>query len=279
MSATHNEAVTRTVDVGGTPFAYREVGAATGTPLVLLHHFTAVLDDWDPAVVDGLAAARRVILVDLRGVGASGGTAPDSVEAMAADAVAFVEALGLATVDLLGYSLGGMVAQEVVQRRPDLVRRIVLAGTSPAGDAGPADTFAVLQDAMQNATAEGKHPKHFLFFSPTAVSQAAGDAFLGRLDQRTQDRDTAVTNETIGAQVTALAKWERSSSSAGLAGVRQPVLVVNGDDDTMIPTISSFNLARQLPNAELSIYPGSGHGALFQHHDLFVQQVLDFLRA
>ena len=279
MSATHNEAVTRTVDVGGTPFAYREVGAATGTPLVLLHHFTAVLDDWDPAVVDGLAAARRVILVDLRGVGASGGTTPDSVEAMAADAVAFVEALGLATVDLLGYSLGGMVAQEVVQRRPDLVRRIVLAGTSPAGDAGPADTFAVLQDAMQNATAEGKHPKHFLFFSPTAVSQAAGDAFLGRLDQRTQDRDTAVTNETIGAQVTALAKWEGSSSSSGLAGVRQPVLVVNGDDDTMIPTISSFNLARQLPNAELSIYPGSGHGALFQHHDLFVQQVLDFLRA
>ena len=279
MSATHNEAITRTVDVGGTLFAYREVGAATGTPLVLLHHFTAVLDDWDPAVVDGLAAARRVILVDLRGVGASGGTAPDSVEAMAADAVAFVEALGLATVDLLGYSLGGMVAQEVVQRRPDLVRRIVLAGTSPAGDAGPADTFAVLQDAMQNATAEGKHPKHFLFFSPTAVSQAAGDAFLGRLDQRTQDRDTAVTNETIGAQVTALAKWEGSSSSSGLAGVRQPVLVVNGDDDTMIPTISSFNLARQLPNAELSIYPGSGHGALFQHHDLFVQQVLDFLRA
>jgi pimeloyl-ACP methyl ester carboxylesterase len=278
MSATHNEAVTRTVDVGGTPFAYREVGAATGTPLVLLHHFTAVLDDWDPAVVDGLAAERRVILVDLRGVGASGGTAPDSVEAMAADAVAFVEALGLATVDLLGYSLGGMVAQEVVQRRPDLVRRIVLAGTSPAGDAGPADTFAVLQNAMQNATAEGKHPKHFLFFSPTATSQAAGDAFLARLDQRTQDRDTAATNEAIGAQVTALAKWERSSSSVGLAAVRQPVLVVNGDDDTMIPTISSFNLARQLPNAELSIYPGSGHGALFQHHDLFVQQVLDFLR-
>jgi pimeloyl-ACP methyl ester carboxylesterase len=278
MSATHNEAVTRTVDVGGTPFAYREVGAATGTPLVLLHHFTAVLDDWDPAVVDGLAAARRVILVDLRGVGASGGTTPDSVEAMAADAVAFVEALGLATVDLLGYSLGGMVAQEFVRQRPGLVRRIVLAGTSPAGDAGPANTFTLLQDAIGNATAEGKHPKHFLFFSPTATSQAAGDAFLARLDQRTQDRDTAVTDETVGAQVTALAKWEHSSSTAGLAGVRQPVLVVNGDDDTMIPTISSFNLAHKLPNAELSIYPGSGHGALFQHHDLFVQQVLDFLR-
>lgn len=280
MSATptHNEAVTRTVDVDGTPFAYREVGAATGTPLVLLHHFTAVLDDWDPAVVDGLAAAHRVILVDLRGVGASGGTTPDSVEAMAADAVAFLDALGLTTVDLLGFSLGGMVAQEIVQRRPDLVRRVVLAGTSPAGDAGPANTFTVLQNAIQNATAEGKHPKHFLFFSPTATSQAAADAFLGRLAQRTQDRDTEVTDETIGAQVTALAKWEKSSSSAGLADVRQPVLVVNGDDDTMIPTISSFHLAHQLPDAELSIYPDSGHGALFQHHDLFVQQVLGFLR-
>lgn len=277
MSTTHNEAVTRTVDVGGTPFAYREVGATTGTPLVLLHHFTAMLDDWDPAVVDGLAAARRVVLVDLRGVGASGGSTPDSVEAMAADAIAFIEALGLTTVDLLGFSLGGMVAQEIVQRRPDLVRRVVLAGTSPAGDAGPADTFTILQNAIQIATAEGKHPKHFLFFSPTAASQAAADAFLGRLDERTLDHDTAVTNETIGAQVTALAKWEQSSSSAGLAGVLQPVLVVNGDDDTMIPTISSFNLADQLPNSELSVYPDSGHGALFQHHELFVGQVLDFL--
>jgi pimeloyl-ACP methyl ester carboxylesterase len=278
MSATHNEAVTMTVDVGSTPFAYREVGATTGTPLVLLHHFTAMLDDWDPAVVDGLAAERRVILVDLRGVGASGGTTPDSVEAMAADAIAFVEALGLTKVDLLGFSLGGMVAQEVVQRRPDLVRRIVLAGTSPAGDAGPADTFTILQNAMRIAGAEGKHPKHFLFFSPTAASQAAADAFLGRLDGRTRDRDTAVTDETIGAQVTALAKWEQSSSGAGLAHVLHPVLVVNGDDDTMIPTVSSFNLADQLPDAELSIYPDSGHGALFQHHELFVRQVLDFLR-
>ena len=277
-TVTHNEAVTRTVDVGGTPFAYREVGPTTGTPLVLLHHFTGVLDDWDPAVVDGLAAAHRLVLVDLRGVGASGGTTPDSVEAMAADAISFIQALGLPAVDLLGFSLGGMVAQEIVQRRPDLVRRIVLAGTSPAGDAGPADTLTVLRNAMEIAGAEGKHPKHFLFFSPTAASQAAADAFLGRLDQRTQDRDTAVTDKTIGAQVTALAKWERDSSSAGLAHVHQPVLVVNGDDDTMIPTISSFNLADQLPDAELSIYPDSGHGALFQHHELFVRQVLDFLR-
>jgi len=278
MSVRHNEAVTRTVDVDGTAFSYREVGPTTGVPLVLLHHFTAVLDDWDPAVVDGLGAERRVILFDQRGVGASGGSTPDSVEAMAADAVAFVRALGLERIDLLGFSLGGMVAQVIAQGHPDLVRRIILAGTSPAGDAGPANAFPVLQEAIRKATAEGKHPKHFLFFSPTASSQAAADAFLARLNERIADRDPAATNEAIGAQVTALAKWEQSSSPAGLADVHRPVLVVNGDDDTMIPTISSFNLARLLPDVQLSIYPNAGHGALFQHHDLFVQQALDFLR-
>jgi pimeloyl-ACP methyl ester carboxylesterase len=277
MSATSKQAVTKTVDVEGTPFAYREVGPAAGVPVVFLHHFTAVLDDWDPAVVDGVATERRVILVDLRGVGGSGGTTPDSIEAMAADAVAFLEALGLSTVDLLGFSLGGAVAQVIVEQRPDLVRRVILAGTAPAGDQGPAATGAVLQAAMEKAGAQGKHPKHFLFFSPTANSQAAADAFLARLDERTADRDAPATNETIGAQLTALAKWEQSSSPAGLANVDKPVLVVNGDDDTMMPTISSFHLAQLLPDAELSIYPDSGHGGIFQYHDLFVAQTLEFL--
>jgi pimeloyl-ACP methyl ester carboxylesterase len=278
MSSTSKEAVTRTVEVEGTAFAYREVGPATGVPVVFLHHFTAVLDDWDPAVVDGIAAERRVILVDLRGVGGSGGSTPDSVEAMASDAIAFLQALGLSEVDLLGYSLGGAVAQVIVQQRPDLVRRVILAGTAPAGDQGPAATGAVLQAALEKAGAQGKHPKHFLFFSPTATSQAAAVAFLARLDERTADRDTPVTNETIGAQLTALAKWEQGTSPAALTTVDKPVLVVNGDDDTMLPTISSFHLAQLLPDAQLSIYPDSGHGGIFQHHDLFVAQALDFLR-
>jgi pimeloyl-ACP methyl ester carboxylesterase len=171
-----------------------------------------------------------------------------------------------------------MVAQEVVQRRPDLVRRVILAGTAPAGDPGPAGTGAVLQAALDKASTQGKHPKHFLFFSPTASSQAAADAFLARLDERAEDRDAPVSNETIGVQLTALAKWEQGSSPAGLTNVDKPVLVVNGDDDTMLPTISSFHLAQLLPDAQLSIYPDSGHGGIFQHHDLFVTQALDFLR-
>ncbi|MFD4639839.1 alpha/beta fold hydrolase [Lentzea sp. NPDC058436] len=277
MSA--NTAVTRTVDVDGTPFAYREIGLAEGVPLVLLQHFTAVLDDWDPAVVDGLAERHRVVLVDLRGVGGSGGTTPDTMEAMATDLAAFVRALGFGQVDLLGVSMGGMIAQALAQQEPGLVRRMVLAGTSPAGDAGPANAMALLQGALHESAAVGKHPKHVLFFSPTATSQGAADAFLARLNERTQDRDAEVTNETIGAQATALANWELKSSPDGLATVSQPVLVVNGDNDVMTPTISSFNLAQHLPNARLSIYPDSGHGALFQHHELFVRQTLEFLSA
>jgi pimeloyl-ACP methyl ester carboxylesterase len=278
MSATSNQAVTKTVEVDGTPFVYREVGPTTGIPLVFLHHFTAVLDDWDPAVVDGIAAERRVILLDLRGVGGSGGSTPHSIEAMSGDAIAFLEALGLSTVDLLGFSLGGMVAQVIIQQRPELVRRVILAGTAAAGDEGPASTGAILQAALEKAGPQGKHPKNFLFFSPTATSQAAADAFLARLDERTEDRDVPVSDETIGAQLTALAKWEQGASPAGLTNVDTPVLVVNGDDDTMLPTISSFHLAQLIPDAQLSIYPDSGHGGIFQHHNVFVAQALDFLR-
>lgn len=274
----YNEAVSKSADVGGIPFVYRESGPTTGVPLLFLNHITAVLDDWDPAVVDGFAAERHVVLVDLRGVGGSGGATPESIEAMAADAVAFVEALGLGTVDLLGFSLGGMVAQEFVQQRPDLVRRVILAGTSPAGDEGVADWGAKLQAASARAAAEGKHPKHSLFFSPTAASQAAASAFLARLDARGENRDTPVSQETVGAQLAAAANWGKESSSAGLASVTRPVLVVNGDDDVMVPTVNSFHLARLLPDAKLAVYPDSGHGGIFQHHALFVKQGLEFLR-
>ncbi|MDX3074943.1 alpha/beta fold hydrolase [Streptomyces sp. NPDC088354] len=281
MSAvTATSAPTRTVDVAGTPFAYREVGTDEGVPLVLLHHVTAVLDDWDPAVVDGLATERRVILVDLRGVGRSGGTTPDTFEAMADDTVAFLDALGLEAVDLFGYSLGGIVAQVVAQQYPDRVRRIILAATAPAGAPGPAATGATVQAAIQKATEQGKHPKHFLFFEPSTAGQAAADAFLARLDQRTaDDRDTPISNEAIGAQLTALTTWEQNTSPAGLAAVKHPALVVNGDNDTMWPTASgTLRLAQLLPDAKLAVYPDSGHGGIFQYHEVFVRQALDFLR-
>ena len=271
---TINAVQTRTTEVNGCAFAYRETGPEGGVPVVFLHHLTAVLDDWDPAVVDAIAAERRVVLLDNRGVGRSEGETPDTIEAMADDVIAFLEAAGIGQADLLGLSMGGMVAQVVAHRRPELVRRLVLAGTTPAGDPGPSNGPALLHDAFAWAAKEGRHPKHYLFFRQTPDSQAAGDAFLARLDERTEDRDVPASEATIGAQLTALAKWELESKPVA---VPHPTLVVNGDDDVMVPTLSSFTLATLMPNAQLSIYPNSGHAAVFQYPELFSAQVLTFL--
>ena len=256
---------------------YREIGNKSGIPVVFLHHLTAVLEDWDPAIADGLAKGRPVIIFDNRGVGGSGGRTPDNVADMAKDAIAFIDALGLAKVDLFGFSLGGFIAQVVAQERPDLVRRIILAGTAPAGGEGIINVGAMLQDAIAKAGAENKHPKPLLFFRPSKDSQKAADAFLSRLSERKEDRDVAVTNEAIHAQVTAITKWGMAATGS-LGAIKQPVLVVNGDNDIMAPTINSVELARKLPNAELSIFPDAGHGAIFQYHDVFVDQALRFLQ-
>jgi pimeloyl-ACP methyl ester carboxylesterase len=277
MTTTFNAATTKTVSVNGTNFVYREIGDKSGVPVVFLHHLTAVLEDWDPAIADGLAKSHPVIAFDNRGVGGSEGKTPDTVADMAKDAVAFIDALGLAKVDLFGFSLGGFIAQVVAQERPDLVRRIILAGTAPAGGEGIVNAGAVLQDAIAKAGAENKHPKHLLFFRPSKDSQKAAAAFLSRLSERKEDRDAAVTNEAIHAQVTAITKWGMAATGS-LGAIKQPVLVVNGDNDIMALTINSVELARKLPNAELSIFPDAGHGAIFQYHDVFVDQALRFLQ-
>jgi pimeloyl-ACP methyl ester carboxylesterase len=278
MSITFQHAATRSVAVNGTEFVYRELGEKSGIPLVMLHHLTAVLDDWDPRVVDGLAAKHHVIAFDNRGVGASGGSTPNTVEAMAQDAVAFIGALGFSKVDLLGFSLGGFVSQVIAQQQPDLVRKIILAGTGPAGGEGILNIGAVLQNAFTKAEAAHKHPKQFLFFTQTRNGQAAAGEFLGRLKERTADLDTPVSNETVQAQIAAILAWGHGNATA-LGTVKHPVLVANGDDDVMVPTPNSFELARRLPNAELSIFPDAGHGGIFQYNAVFVQQALAFLQA
>jgi pimeloyl-ACP methyl ester carboxylesterase len=277
MSTTFENAATKSIDVDGTNFVYRELGKKGGIPVVFLHHLTAVLDDWDPRVADGLAAKHHVILFDNRGVGGSGGSTPGTVEEMARDAVAFIGALGFSKVDLLGFSLGGFVSQAIAQQRPGLVRKIILAGTGPAGGEGIGKVGAVLQDAFGKAGPANKHPKHFLFFTQTSNGQAAADDFLRRLKERTRDLDAPVSNETVQAQITAIHAWG-GGDAAKLATVRHPVLVVNGDDDVMVPSFNSFELARRLPNAELSIFPDAGHGGIFQYHAVFVEQALAFLQ-
>src|ERR1700686_5189447 len=207
MSMTFGNAPTKSADVNGTNFVFREIGKKGGIPLVLLHHLTAVLEDWDLRVVDGLAAKHHVIVFDNRGGGGSGGSTPKTVEEMARDAIGFIRALGFSKVDLLGFSLGGFVAQVIAQQQPDLVRRIILAGTGPAGGEGIAKVGAVLQDAFGKAGAANKHPKQFLFFTQTGNGQAAADDFLRRVKERTKDLDTPLSNETVQAQLAAIGAW------------------------------------------------------------------------
>ena len=280
MTTSSQTAATQFVDVDGTSFAYREFGDTSTTPLVFLQHLTGTLDDWDPAILDGLAATRHVVVFDNRGVGRSGGVTPDNVDAMARDAAAFIDAKGFGLVDLLGYSIGGFVAQRLAVLRPKLVRRLILAGTGAAGGEGISNVATVLTEAMQKGAAQGKHPKSFLFFSPTAASQKAGDAFLGRLATRKLDLDTPASNETVQAQVKAIIAWGLAATANEFdpGAIKQATLIVNGDNDTMVPTSNSIALFEKISDAQLSLYPDSGHGALFQHAPVFVEQAARFLQ-
>jgi pimeloyl-ACP methyl ester carboxylesterase len=274
--STYNQTATKIVKVNGLGFAYRELGTGSGVPLILLHHITAGLDDWDPSILDGIAANHRVIAFDNRGVGKSEGKTPDDVTAMAHDAESFIDALGLAKVDLFGYSLGGFVAQVIAQERPALVRKIILAGTGPAGGTGIAKIGEVLQAAMRRSAAEKKHPKNFLFFTSSTSSQKSAEEFLTRLSERTADKDAPVSNETIQAQAVAITKWGLSPAT-DLKAITHPVLVANGDEDIMFPTANSFELFQRLPNAKLSIFPDASHGGIFQYPLEFVRQAVTFL--
>jgi pimeloyl-ACP methyl ester carboxylesterase len=276
VNATYRYAQTNTIDVGGAKFAYRQLGQDTGVPVIFLNHLGAVLDNWDPRIIDGIAAKRRVITFDNRGIGASAGSTPDSVAAMAQDAVAFIRALGFEQVDLLGFSLGGFIAQVIAQEEPQLVRKIVLAGTGPAGGVGIDKVTPVTIRAMIKGALTFKDPRHYLFFTQTPNGQRAARQFLKRLKERTDNRDNAISIRAFRTQLKAIHAWGRQEPSA-LTGVRQPVLVANGEDDVMVPSSNSVDLARRLPNAEVILYTDAGHGGIFQYHEAFVEKVREFL--
>ncbi|MGW3959988.1 alpha/beta fold hydrolase [Amycolatopsis sp. NPDC005003] len=272
----YQDAPTKTIDVNGVTYAYRQLGPDGGTPVIFLNHLAAVLDNWDPRVVDGIAAHHRVITFDNRGVGASTGTTPKSIQAMAADAVTFIRALGLTEVDILGFSMGGMVAQVIAQQEPQLIRRLILAGTGPAGGEGIKNVTKLSHLDTVRGLFTFQDPKQFLFFTRTANGRRAGKEFLARLKERTNDRDKAIALKSYFAQLAAIHKWGLEKPS-DLSVVKVPVLVANGDNDRMVPTENSTDLARRLPNAELVIYPDGGHGGIFQYHEEFVPQALEFL--
>lgn len=274
----HVTAPTRYVEADGIRYAYRWFGTDAGTPLLFLQHFRGGLDHWDPAVTDGLAVNRPVILFNNAGIASSSGETPDTMDALADHAATFVNALGLAQVDVLGLSLGGGVAQALTLRHPGLVRRLIIVGFRPrAGeDEGTGPNIIEVATRHEVPTLEDFL---YLFFEPSESSQAAGRAFWQRRHRRTMDLDPPTSQQTMKAQLAAGMEWRerRGERYAELKRIAQPTLVVNGNHDVMVPTINSYVLAQHLPNAELIVYPDSGHGALFQYPDLFVSHVARFL--
>jgi pimeloyl-ACP methyl ester carboxylesterase len=249
-------------------------------PLLLLQHFTGTLDNWDPALTDILAAERELILFDNAGVGRSSGTVPTTVGGMAQHAAAFLEGLGVATCDVLGFSLGGMVAQQMVRDRPSVFRRLILVGTAPRGGE---DIMHLekprLATPLQDPSNKGYSVLQKIFFTLTPSGQAAGAAFVERLAQRTQDLDGVSGPEVAKAQMAAFRDWEGFSGErfAHLRTIPHPALVVNGVHDEMIPVVNSYRLAENLPNAVLLTYPDAGHGSLFQYHESFARHAAAFL--
>jgi pimeloyl-ACP methyl ester carboxylesterase len=261
-------------------YAYRRFGGGAAPPLVCLQHFTGTLDNWDPAVTDILAQGREVILFESAGLGRSTGSVPTTIAGMAEHFLAFAEALSLTQVDLLGFSLGGMVAQQAALERPALIRRMLLVGTAPEGGE---DIMHLekpeLSRILGDPTLTGYQVLVKLFFTPSEASQAAGQAFAARLAARTEDREPQSGPGVAQAQVAAFRAWERVDGErfAKLRRITQPCLVVNGVFDNMIPVRNSYMLGEHLPNAILLTYPDAGHGSLFQYHESFVQQAKLFL--
>ena len=264
----------------GVTFAYRRFGNtdSTALPLVCFQHYRGNLDNWDPALVDAIAEQREVILFDNAGVGGSSGVVPHTVTPMAYDALAFIDALGLEQIDILGYSMGGFVAQELTLIRPRLVRRLILAGTGPQGGV---EQHGYRDEVNGNATADepGAEDLLELFFERSETSVAKGWEFVERIFTRTEDRDVATDLRTRDAQLDAVTTWGIPDASRlnRLAGITQPVLAVNGENDRMVPTPNTFLLAERLPNAQLKIYPDAGHGFLFQYPAEFAAELEEFL--
>jgi pimeloyl-ACP methyl ester carboxylesterase len=272
-------APTQFLQVKNETYAYRRFGGGAAHPLVFLQHFMGTLDNWDPAVTDPLAAGREVILFDNAGIGRSTGKVPDTVQGMAAHALALLDALGLERADLLGFSLGGMVAQEIAIARPSLVRKMLLVGTAPQGGE---EIMHMEKPELKTIFASNLSSSQRLvklFFAPTASSQAAGEAFTARLSQRNQDREPTSGPDVAKAQIAAFRAWEAFTSErfAQLRKISQPCLVVSGVFDILIPVKNSYLLSEHLPNSVLLTYPDSGHGSLFQFHESFTRQAASFL--
>jgi pimeloyl-ACP methyl ester carboxylesterase len=268
-------APTEFVSAQGIKFACRRFGKPNGTPLLFLQHFSGNMDSWDPAVVNALAKDRPVVVFNNAGVGTSSGETPDNVAQMALDAMKFISALGLKRIDLVGYSLGGFIAQKLAADQPALVKKIILVGTAPQG--GEEHLLEVLADALSRKGVED--PRLPLFFTKSDGSQAAGRAFLKRAKVRAVDRDPESGKAITDPQAKALITWcaTKDPNNSILKSINQPILIVSGSSDTMLPDQNAYFMFKHLRNARLVLYPDSGHGVLFQYPKSFVDHAVLFL--
>ncbi|ROQ04570.1 pimeloyl-ACP methyl ester carboxylesterase [Rathayibacter sp. PhB93] len=267
----------RSVTTQGKTFAYRELGPEEGVPVVFFGHLAANLDNWDPRIVDAIAARRHVIAFDQQGVGASGGTVPGTIEEAADDAYLFLRGLGLEKIDVFSFSMGGMIAQDLVVKHPELVRRLVLTGTGPRGGKDMDKVVGVTYFDLVRSVLTRSDIKEFLFFPRDAAGRKAAKQFVGRLKERTADRDEKVSTKAFTTQLKAIQRFGRSAPS-DLSVITQPTLIANGDHDRMVPSVLSHDLHRRIAGSELILYTDSGHGGIFQYWEEFVPVAAEFLR-
>ncbi len=267
---------TKFVETNGVKFAYRSYGKEGDIPVVYFNHLTANLDNCDPRIMDAIAANRQIISFDYRGVGATTGKQGTSIADMAKDAIAFIHALGYNQVDIMAFSMGGFITQELLLVEPALARKIILAGTGPRGGGGVSAVVGLTYKDILKGLFTFRDPKFYLFFTQNKVGKQAAKDFLNILKERTENRDKKVKLSVLKKQLKAIKDWGHEPP-ANLSVFKHPVLIANGDNDRMVPTPNSYDLAKRFPNAEpVVIYPNSGHGGIFQNHEEFVKSALAF---
>ena len=260
----------------GITYVYRELGEKIGIPIVFFTHLSANLDNWDPRIIDGIAKQHWVITFDNTGVGLSSGQVPGTIKEMAEDAIDFIKALGFKQIDILSFSMGGMIAQELLELEPTLIRKVILTGTGPRGGKGIENVTKISNQDLVRAIFTLKDVKTYLFFTRTLNGKRKAKEFLARIKERKHNRDKMIGLKGYLTQLKAINRWGKSTP-ADLSKIKQPILVVNGEADRMVPTENSYELVQRLPNSKLVIYKDAGHGAIFQYHEEFTKEVLAFL--